>query len=282
MNQPPKAIVITGASSGIGRDCALELDRRGFQVFAGYRKEEDAVFLRVDASANLVPLRIDVAEAGSIAEAVAQVEHGVGERGLAGLVNNAGIAIAAPMEFVPLDALRRQLEVNVVGQVAVTQAFLPQIRRASGRIVHMGSISGRVAAPLLGPYSASKYALEALSDSMRIELIRWNIHVALIEPGAIDTPIWSRSSQFAQQIADDFPPEAEKLYGNAMRTLQRRIGDIRATPTKPVVEAVIHALTSERPRARYLVGRDARLRLVLAYLPTRVRDRLIAGALRLR
>lgn len=272
-------VVVTGASSGIGRACALELDARGFRVLAGYRNPADGESLRAEGSARLTPVRVDVADAQSVAAMAAEVGRETGPAGLAGLVNNAGIAVAAPVEFLPLDALRRQLEVNVVGQVAVTQALLPLLRRARGRIVNIGSVSGRFAAPFLGPYAASKHAMEALNDSLRVELRPWGIQVAMVEPGVIATPIWTRSLASAREMIDGFPPEAEALYGGPMGTLQGRVEALDGIPPAAVARAVLHALTARRAKARYVVGRDAKVRLAIGRLPTRLRDLLIARAL---
>ncbi len=176
-----KTVLITGASTGIGEACALWLQDRGYRVFAGVRKSTDAEALQQKSKGHLTPVLLDVADEASIREAVQFVL--TQEPKLEGLVNNAGIAVAGPLEFVPLQELRRVLEVNVVGQVAVTQAFLPLLREARGRVVLMSSISGRVAAPLMGPYAASKFALEAIGDALRRELAPWGIEVSIIEPG---------------------------------------------------------------------------------------------------
>ncbi|MGD1157325.1 MAG: SDR family oxidoreductase, partial [Terriglobia bacterium] len=184
------AVVITGASTGIGEACALHLDKLGFRVFAGIRKAADAEALRHRASARLVPIRLDVSDETEVEQAARNVTEALRGEGLAGLVNNAGIVVAGMLEFLPLDALRRQLEVNVVGQVAVTQAFLPHLRKARGRIVNIGSVSGLIAGPFSGAYAASKFALEALTDALRVELRPWKIHVSIVEPGNIQTPIW--------------------------------------------------------------------------------------------
>ncbi len=225
-----------------------------------------------------MPVRIDVTDASSLA-AMAEAAQGAGGGALHGLVNNAGIAVAAPLEFLPLDALRQQLEVNVVGQVAATQALLPLLRRGGGRIVIVGSVSGRFAAPFLGPYAASKHAMEALTDSLRVELRPWGMQVSIVEPGAIATPIWKRSVAAAQAMIDAFPAEAEVLYGAMMRTLRERVEQLDGTPAEEVAVAVVHALTAVRAKPRYVVGRDAKLRLLLGRLPTRLRDRLVARAL---
>ena len=174
------AVVVTGASSGIGRACALHLAALGLQVFAGVRRAEDGAALQAASSARLTPMLLDVADETSIRAATDTITAAVGEAGLAGLVNNAGIGVAGPLEFLPLAEFRTQLEVNVTGQLAVTQALLPLLRQGRGRIVNMGSIGGRIAAPFVGPYSASKFALEALTDALRMELRPWGLHVAIV------------------------------------------------------------------------------------------------------
>ena len=212
-------MVITGASTGIGAACATHLRGLGFRIFGGVRKPEDAERLR---SAGAEPLTIDVTDADSIRSAASQL----GDAPLAGLVNNAGVAVAGPVEFVPIEELRHQLEVNVIGQVAVTQAFLPALRRARGRVVNIGSIGGRVALPLLSPYAASKFALEAITDSLRRELRPWGMHVSIVEPGAVATPIWDKSRAANEEVASRMPPESLELYGKLIDRI--RDGDHRA------------------------------------------------------
>ena len=278
---PSGTVVVTGASSGIGEATALELRSLGFSVVAGVRSREDGERL---GGQGLTPLRLEITDAASIAAAAAEVESLVGADGLAGLVNNAGIAVAAPIEFVPLDELRRALEVNLVGQVAVTQAFLPLLRIAEGRVINISSIAGRVALPLMGPYAASKFALEGVSDSLRRELHGQGIEVVAIEPGGIKTPIWEKGVADAERMTDALPPEAQLHYGRlveAMRGQTRRIAEERGLPANDVASVVATALTAARPRTRYVVGRDARLRAAVAKrLPDRVVDWLIVRALR--
>jgi NAD(P)-dependent dehydrogenase (short-subunit alcohol dehydrogenase family) len=187
------AVLVTGASTGIGQACASRLVREGCRVFAGVRRAEDGERLSAAEPERLQWLLLDVTDAAQIAAAAEAVSRQVGEHGLAGLVNNAGIAIGGPLEFVTPDALRRQFEVNVIGLHAVTAAFLPLLRRGNGRIVHMGSISGRIASPFIGPYTASKHAVEGLTDSLRLELAPEGIHVSVIEPGQVRTPIWDKA-----------------------------------------------------------------------------------------
>lgn len=277
-------VVVTGASTGIGQACALHLDRLGFRVFAGVRRVEDGERLQNAASSRLAPLTIDVTDAESIATAAAEVERVTGVSGLAGLVNNAGIALTGPLEFIEIDRLRRQFEVNFFGQIAVTQAFLPAIRRGGGRIVNMSSMSGRVAPPFYGPYTASKHALEAASDSLRGELAPWGIHVALIEPGAINTPIWEKGLGAAHEAIDALPAAGSERYGRIMEPVLRDVESQakRGISTDAVSEAVVHALTAKRPRVRYVVGRDALIATTARrFLPDRLMDRLLWKRMRM-
>src|SRR5436190_1791572 len=205
------AVVVTGASTGIGRATALLLDRRGYRVFAGVRKDEDERSLAEEGSDRLTPIRIDVTEERSISAAMKQVEEAVGENGVAGLVNNAGVGGGGPMEFIPIDDFRHTMEVNVVGQVAVTQAFLPLIRKGRGTVVFIASIGGRVASPFMSDYSASKFGVEALGDTLRREVGRWGIDVVVVEPGSIATEIWRKGSEALEQQTGAMPADARRL-----------------------------------------------------------------------
>ena len=274
-----KSVLITGASTGIGQACALQMDRLGWRVFAGVRREADAAALKAAASPNLEALILDVTQTEQVAAATERVTGLVGEGGLHGLVNNAGISIAGPLEFVPLELWRRQLEVNVLGQVCVIQAFLPLLRQAGGRIINMSSTSGLNAMPASGPYSASKFALEALSDSLRIELRRQGVKVIVVEPGTIITPIWERSLAVADAWLAEAPPAMFDLYGDYLPILREWAlsADKRGLPVERVSEAVAHALTVPKPRARYLIVGYPRLYVYLMRLaPTGLRDRVIA------
>lgn len=267
--------MITGASTGIGYASALHLSSLGFQVFAGVRRDEDAERLR-HANGSIEPLKIDVTDQASIDAAAQRVREATGGR-IAGLVNNAGIAVPGPLEYLPMDEFRRQIEVNLTGQVAVTQGFLPMLRPTRGRIVNIGSIGGRVGLPLLGPYAASKHAMEGLTDSLRRELRPAGIEVSIIRPGPIATEIWERGNNTADELLDRMPA-AEQQYGPAIAAAragaQERMKE--AIPPQEVAEVVAHALTSDKPRTRYLVGRRAKLLAVFAtVLPDRVFDRLI-------
>jgi NAD(P)-dependent dehydrogenase (short-subunit alcohol dehydrogenase family) len=261
-------VLVTGASTGIGEATAVHLRELGFECVAGVRSDEDAERL---ARSGLRTVKLDVTDAEQIAAVGAE------------LGDNAGIAVAAPLEFLPPDQLRRQLEVNLVGQVAVTQAFLPALRRGRGRIVNVSSIGGRVALPLLGAYAMSKFGLEAFSDSLRRELRRQGVDVVVIEPGGIKTPIWKKGRSLADELTEGMPPDGERLYGRMIEAVRRetaKIEQVRGLPPREVAEVIGTALTASRPRARYVVGRDAKARAVSArVLPDRVMDRLIGRAL---
>jgi NAD(P)-dependent dehydrogenase (short-subunit alcohol dehydrogenase family) len=267
-----RSVVVTGASSGIGRACALRLAGAGWKVYGGVRTSEDAETLQRHG---VEPVELDVTERAQIAaaaETVGPLLHG--------LVDNAGIAVAAPLELVPLEELRHQLEVNLVGQVAVVQAFLPALRRGRGRVVLMGSIAGRSALPFLGPYAASKHALEAVADSLRVELRPWGISVAIVQPGSIATPIWEKGAARADELRAGLSQETAELYAAPIARF-RKVALSRGPGVDPdeVAKAVEHALSDTRPKARYLVGRDAHVRAWIEHLPTRLRDRLLAKVL---
>jgi NAD(P)-dependent dehydrogenase (short-subunit alcohol dehydrogenase family) len=274
---PSGTVLVTGASSGIGEATALHLRELGFDAVAAVRKDEDAERL---AARGLRTVKLDVTDVDSIAAA----REELGDGPLAGLVNNAGVAVAAPLEFLPLDQLRHQLEVNLIGQLAVTQRFLPALRAARGRIVNVSSIGGRVALPLVGAYHASKFALEAVSDTLRRELLTQGVDVIVIEPGGVKTPIWRKGDELATELTADLPPEGRRLYGSliaAIRTQTTKIATETGIEPSVVAEAIGHALTAKRPRARYLVGRDAKMRApAAAVLPDRLMDRIVARTLR--
>ena len=279
-----RAVVITGASTGIGASCALHLDRLGFAVFAGVRKSEDGVALQKAGSDRLVPLELDVTDLTTIQKSHAVVLEATSTRGLFGLINNAGIAVVGPLEAVPISDLRLQLEVNVIGQVAVTQAFLPLIRQARGRIVNIGSVAGLSTMPLMGPYSASKFALEAITDALRLEVQQWGIHVTIIEPGAIATPIWNKSTIEAAEREAAIETELRTLYKSVVAAVRKVVGEAskRAISPDAVAKVVEDALTASTPKTRYLVGTDAKLRaLMVKLLPDRISDKLLTSILKL-
>ena len=270
-----KSVLVTGASTGIGEACALRLDRLGHRVYAGVRSEEHARGLRRRGSDRIVPVFLDVTDQAQIDAAAKQI--GGGGR-LDGVVNNAGIGRGGPLEYLPLEVWREQLEVNVLGQVAVTKAVLPLIRAACGRVVFIGSIGGKVATMLMGPYNASKFAIEAIGESLRSELHPWGISVSVIEPGAVKTPIWDKARQQADRLEQALPEEARARYARHIAAIRKGIEMQErqgASPDK-VAAAVEHALFSPRPKTRYLVGTDARVQaLLVRLLPDRPREAII-------
>lgn len=277
------AVLITGASTGIGRDAALHLANKGWQIFAGVRNQSAADDITQASSGAITPVFLDVTSSESIQQARDTIESTLGTKRLNALVNNAGVAVGGALECLPLEELRAQFEINVFGQIAVTQAFLEHLRETSGRIVMTSSIAGRSAVPFMGPYCGSKHALEALSDSLRVELRHWNIPVSLIEPGAIKTPIWEKSTDTARRVQDSLTERGHELYGEKLQsffTLVQNAGKT-ASPVEWVTGAIEHALTVSRPKARYLVGWDARQRIILEMLPIRLRDWILAKKLNL-
>lgn len=276
-------VLVTGASTGIGRAAALRLDATGWTVFAGVRKSEDADSLARAGSSRITPLILDVTDPDQIAAAAKRIEAESGS-GLGGLVNNAGIAIPGPLETLPIEDFRRQVEVNLSAQVAVTQAMLPAIRRARGRIVFLSSIGGRIAFPLNGAYHAAKFGIEAVGDVFRQELRPWGISVSIVEPGSIDTPIWERGASNASEIEARAHPDQEALYGQAIESFRKVVKDLaeRGIPPEKVAKVIEHALSAARPRSRYLVGLDAKLQARLKPLiPTPLFDRMVARMMNL-
>ena len=270
-------VLITGSSTGIGAACALHLDRLGWTVYAGVRKDPDADDLRRKGSAKLTPVIIDVTDQSQIDAVAKQIEADSGR--LDGLVNNAGIGRGGPLEYLDLDEWRTQLEVNVVGQVAVTKAMLPLIRPAKGRVVFIGSIGGRLGSPLMGPYNASKFAIEGIGHSLRQELKPKGVHVSIVEPGAIDTQIWDKAQDTMERLRSELPPIALEEYAEPLETFAKGLAMNAKNAVTPqiVAKVVEHALTAKRPRTRYLVGKDAKAVGTLGrFLPDRALDTIVA------
>jgi NAD(P)-dependent dehydrogenase (short-subunit alcohol dehydrogenase family) len=279
-----KSVLVTGASTGIGRECALDLSRAGWRVFAGVRKTEDGESLRAESRDGTIPVILDVTDEKSIQRASAMVAADLAGTGLDGLVNNAGITVQGPLEFVPLAMFEQQLKVNVTGQLAVTQAFLPLIRKNRGRIVFMGSESGRFTLPLLGPYSTSKFALEAIADALRLELRSAGIKVSLMEPGSAKTKIWDKAVENSERIIKAMPAQARQYYASELELLSKlpaRMNQMAFSPKK-VSKAVIHALTAKRPGTRYVIGAEAKAMVFFYHLtPTRMTDWITIKVMRL-
>jgi NAD(P)-dependent dehydrogenase (short-subunit alcohol dehydrogenase family) len=274
-------VVVTGASTGIGHATALALARSGFDVAAGVRTDDDAERLRCAAD-HVHPVLLDVSDEPSVTRAMARVSALAGDRGVAGLVNNAGIVRGGPVEYVPDDHWREQFEVNVLGQVVVTRAALDLLRRGRGRIVFIGSISGKVSTPLLAPYSASKFAIEAIAEALRHELRPWGTRVVVVGPGAVRTPVWEKGRRLIDVLERRVPPEALTRYETAIAELRASLDSQERGAIAPekVAAVVLRALTVRRPRGRYPVGLDARLGGVLDRVaPIPVRDVLVRAVM---
>jgi len=278
-NHQGQTVFITGVTSGIGEACAIRLAGTGLRVLGTGLSSEACDSFNREFEGRVEAIQMDLRDPASVAKAGEWVAEKVGETGLQGLVNNAGVDIPGPLEFIPLDKLREQFEVNVFGQMAVIQALMPLIRQGRGRIVNIGSIDGRAVTPFQGGYGATKHAIEALTDVLRMELSPWGIPVIVVEPGDIATPIWEKSLAIADRMLEIVPKRCIELYGPLMNAAKATATAMSKKAKSPdtVARAVDHALTATRPKPRYLVGADAKIRLALEVLPTRWVDRLIMG-----
>jgi NAD(P)-dependent dehydrogenase (short-subunit alcohol dehydrogenase family) len=275
-----RAVLVTGASSGIGAATVEALANDGFIVYAGVRNGADAERMKA-SHANVRPLQLDVTDAQAIEAAAAAVQSGGVP--LVGLVNNAGVAFGGPLETLPVDDLRTQFDVNVIGAMAVTQIFLPLLRAQPSRIVFIGSIAGRIAMPYFAPYCASKAALRALTSALRIELAPSHVDVTLIEPGSVATPIWSKGLAMRDAMLARLPASGSEHYRAAIDTVMRTLaGEQRnGMPVTRVADVVVRALTARKPKAHYIVGKRASIGALLALLPPSIHDRFLRATMRL-
>src|SRR4051794_9358417 len=270
------SVLVTGAARGIGRATALRLAGAGWNVIAGVRRAEDGSKLAAEAGASVTSLTLDITDA----EQVAALDQALPAR-LDAVVNNAGIVVGGPVEAVPLDDLRRQLEVNLVGQVAVTQAVMPRLRESRGRAVFVSSLSGRVATPMTGPYNASKFALEGLVDALRMEVRPWGVRVVLVEPAQTDTDMWRDAEAAFHGAVAALAPEQRELYAGHIEGYRKSIprSQKMASSVDGVAETIERALTASRPRARYVVGLGPRVQGVMSSLaPTAAMDAVLRTA----
>ena len=270
------SVLITGTARGIGRAAALRLADHGWDVWAGVRRTADAGELEAAHPGRITAVELDITSPEHLAGLDAVLPQQ-----LDGVVNNAGIVVGGPTEALPIEELRRQLEVNVVGQLAVTQAVLPRLRRSRGRVVFVSSLSGRVATPLMGAYNASKFALEGMADALRLEVAPWGIQVAVVEPAQTDTDLWRQADEVLTSETATLSSEHRELYGRHIEGFRRSIPRSQrvAAPVDGVAATIERALTERRPRARYVVGRSAQAQLLMARLtPTRVLDAMLRKA----
>jgi NAD(P)-dependent dehydrogenase (short-subunit alcohol dehydrogenase family) len=274
------AVFITGASTGMGEHCAVELSRSGYRVFAGVRKAADGEALTAQA-ATIEPVIVDVANEAQVAEAARTVEQALAGTPLLALWNNAGISVNGPLEFVSLKDLRRQFDVNVIGQVAVTQAFLPMLRRSKGRILITGSIGGFFTTPMLTPYCMTKYAMEAFADGLRRELRPTGVQVSLLEPGGIKSKIWEKGITESETFIQNAPPQMMEVYGWLLNSVRKAVPKMERDAKSPdeVLRCVLDALESPKPKTRYRMGANAQAQWVIAKLPDRAQDGLVGKML---
>jgi NAD(P)-dependent dehydrogenase (short-subunit alcohol dehydrogenase family) len=266
-------VLITGSSSGIGRACTEEMARRGYRVLAGVRRPEDGEEVRALSPDRIEPVMLDVTDL----DAIAALPDLVGGE-LAGLVNNAGMANAGPLEYLPVEEIKNQLDVMLLAPFALTKALLPALKAARGRVVMIGSIGGRTSLPFMGPYNAAKAGIDGFASSLRQELEPFGVHVALVEPGAIKTRIWQKGIDAGEKLRDSLPAEGRRDYGDRIDRMAKAAADSerRGVPPEKVVKVVVHALTDPKPKTRYLVGVDARVQAGLrAALPDRALDRVL-------
>ncbi len=257
-------ILISGASTGIGRAAAVHMARKGHAVWAGVRSQKSFDDVRKLNVQGLRPVSLDVTDEKSINGCVSEIKKTSGI--LHALVNNAGIVVGGPIEAVTMEDWRHQFEVNVFGQIRVTQLCLPMLRESKGRIVNISSIAGKISSPFMGPYCASKFALEGISDSLRREVRRHGIQVSIVEPGPIDTPIWDKSIGKVLERTTEYSEDVQNAYGESLKRFHGRINQAptRSSPVSVVVEAIEHALTARQARIRYPVGRGIKLATVVS------------------
>jgi len=272
--------LITGTSTGIGEACTARLAALGWTVYAGVRREPDGERLTATHAGDIRPVILDVTNGAHIARVVDELAMTVGDAGIQGLVNNAGVGVGGPVEYLPEDAWRFVFEANFFGIVNLTRAALPLLRRGRGRVVHIGSIGGRIASPGVAPYSASKHALEALAEASRIEfaLSGSPVRVAIVEPGAVVTPIWDKADDSVSALEHLFDERDHAEYGWIIYKARGFVDEGRrnGVPPSQVAAAVEHALTAPRPKPRYLVGPDAKLGgHLISRLPDRAREALV-------
>jgi NAD(P)-dependent dehydrogenase (short-subunit alcohol dehydrogenase family) len=267
-------VLITGATGGIGSATARRLDGLGWRVFVAARSLEAGERLAQDGKA-ITPVELDVTDESSIARARGEVSEHLDGRGLSALINNAGLVVQGPLELVPSHALHRQFEVNVIGPVLVTQAFLPLLRAGGGRVINISGAAARTALPFLGPISASKAALESWSDALRMELKRQGIPVSIVVPGLLDTGLHDKAAEASRRDGFAGSAETHSIYAEALEIPEQIIADSKLAPVDTAVSKIVKALTDARPAPRYLAGRDARQLGMLRLMPDRLRDRLL-------
>ena len=266
-----KIIVITGSSTGIGKACALHLDKLGYKIYAGVRKQTDGASLREEATDTLTPIILDVTDTKSIASTVSIIEKETGGN-IFGLINNAGIGRSGVLEAIPVDEIRNVMDVNVIGLMAMTKAMIPMLRKNKGRIINIGSTASFLASPGASAYAASKFAVRAITDSLRLELKPFGMSVILVAPGAVESEIWEKGAAFKNEMRKSFKPEIAKLYSTLIKFGEKLVKEIKKIPAEEVAKSVANALASVKPKPYYIVGKDAKAGAKAARLPKSLLD----------
>ena len=266
-----KIIVITGSSTGIGKACALHLDKLGYKIYAGVRKQTDGDSLREEASDTLTPIILDVTDTKSIASTVSIIEKETGGN-IFGLINNAGIGRSGVLEAIPVDEIRNVMDVNVIGLMAMTKAMIPMLRKNKGRIINIGSTASFLASPGASAYAASKFAVRAITDSLRLELKPFGMSVILVAPGAVESEIWEKGAAYKNEMRKSIKPEIAKLYSTLIKFGEKLVKEIKKIPAEEVAKSVADALASVKPKPYYIVGKDAKAGVKVARLPKSLLD----------
>lgn len=252
-----KAVVITGTSSGIGKACALYLDEMGYKVYAGVRKQVDGDNLKKESSGRLTPVILDVCNAESISTAVSIIKKETGGN-VFGLINNAGIGQGGPLEITPLSEIRKVMEINVIGLMAVTQAFLPMLRKSKGRIINIGSSTSIIAFPGASVYAASKFAVRALTDSLRVELKLFDMYAVLVVPGHVETVMWNKEEKYKDTLHKTIDSEIAQEYAPLIKFGDKLTAEMARIPANEVAKVIATSLTTKKPKPYYYVGKDSK------------------------
>jgi short-subunit dehydrogenase len=269
-----KSVLITGSSTGIGRACALYLDKKGYKVYAGIRKESDSESLKSESSELLTPIILDVTDIKSIENSYKFINDDSTHE-LFGIVNNAGIGISGVLEAISVNDVRNLMEVNVIGLMAVTKTFIPLVKSTKGRIINIGSTSSFFSSPGASAYSASKFAVRAISDSLRLELKHLGITVSLVAPGAVESEIWNKSKSYKEKVRQSVSPDILKDYSTIINFGDKLLDKIKPIPAIVVAKTVEHAITSKKPKRYYLVGSDCKAAVRASKLPKILLDSII-------
>jgi short-subunit dehydrogenase len=268
-----KSVLITGASSGIGKECALSLDKQGFMVYAGVRNISDSIKLSKEGTGNIQPVMLDVCKEDEIRAAFELISTETNYL-FFGLINNAGIGISGLIEATPLEELQRLFDVNFLGLHRVTQTMLPLIRKNKGRIINIGSSSSFMTGPALGPYSASKFALRAYNDALRIEMKPFGVQVSLIAPGPIESAIWNKALLYKEKVKKNTDPELLQVYDMFVKAGDRLLDEVHPIPAFHVSNAVVHSLTAKKPKYIYMIGKNAKIARFISWMPRKWTDNM--------